>query len=98
MVSPPMSASAASPVALVLLVLGSGPAGDPSPPVPVNGRPIAVAESFAVMGTEATFTIWTTDAQRAKKAFADAHAEIDRIERLMTDWERPEWTPSDVVR
>jgi thiamine biosynthesis lipoprotein len=93
-----MSASAASPVALVLLVLGSGPAGDPSPPVPVNGRPSAVAESFAVMGTEATFTIWTTDAPRAKKAFADAHAEMDRIERLMTDWERPEWTPSDVVR
>ena len=57
-----------------------------------------LSESFGVMGTEATITLWTTDEARAKKAFADAHAELDRIDRLMTDWERPEWAPSDVVR
>ena len=67
-------------------------AADPAPPQ------TPIAESFGVMGTEATLTIWTTDAARAKKAFADAHAELERIDRLMTDWERPEWAPSDVVR
>jgi thiamine biosynthesis lipoprotein len=50
------------------------------------------------MGTEATLTVWTADAARARKALADARAELDRIERLMTDWERPEWPASDVVR
>ena len=65
---------------------------------PGEARPGPVAESFPVMGTEATLTIWTADAARARKALADAHAELDRIERLMTDWERPEWAPSDVVR
>jgi thiamine biosynthesis lipoprotein len=73
---------------LAALVLGPGPAEVPAP----------VAESFGVMGTEATVTIWTADAPRAKKAFVDARAELERIERLMTDWKRPEWTPSDVVR
>src|SRR6267142_6102872 len=78
------------PVVLTLaaLVLGPGPVAGPVP----------VAESFAVMGTEATLTIWTSDAPRAKRAFADARAELDRLERLMTDWERPGWAPSDVVR
>jgi thiamine biosynthesis lipoprotein len=65
---------------------------------PEAGAPAPVAESFGVMGTEATLTIWTADVARARKAFADAHAELDRIDHLMTDWERPEWAPSDVVR
>jgi thiamine biosynthesis lipoprotein len=86
----------------LVVSLGQGPgsasSGDSSAPVPTVGRPSPIAESFAVMGTEATLTIWTSDAPRAKKAFADARAELERIERLMTDWERPEWSPSDVVR
>ena len=72
-------------------------AGDPEPV-----RPAApagpVAASFGVMGTEATVTIWTADEARAKKAIAGARAELERIDRLMTDWERPEWAPSDIVR
>jgi len=60
--------------------------------------PRAIAKTYAVMGTQATFTIWTADAARAERAFADAYAEIERLERLMTDWERDGWAPSDVVR
>jgi thiamine biosynthesis lipoprotein len=71
-----------------------GDAGGAAPPVPAH----AIARSYAVMGTQATFTIWTADDARAERAFADADAEIERLERLMTDWERPGWTPSDVVR
>jgi len=82
-----------APAALIAFVLSQALSGDPG-----AGRAAPVAESFGVMGTQATLTIWTTDAPRAQKAFADAHAELDRIERLMTDWERPEWAPSDVVR
>jgi thiamine biosynthesis lipoprotein len=79
-------------------LVGSLLTGTPEQPAPPASPPGPVAESFGVMGTEATITIWTADAARAKKAFADARAELDRIDRLMTDWERPEWAPSDVVR
>jgi thiamine biosynthesis lipoprotein len=85
-----------APAALIAFVLCQALSG--APDGPTAGRAAPVAESFGVMGTQATLTIWTTDAPRARKAFADAHAELDRIERLMTDWERPEWAPSDVVR
>jgi thiamine biosynthesis lipoprotein len=63
-----------------------------------TGPPRAISRTYGVMGTSATFTIWTSDAVRAEQAFAAADTEIERLERLMTDWERPEWTPSDVVR
>src|SRR5450432_4225618 len=84
-----MVAGMSTALALAALLLAAEPA---------DGRPSPVADSFGVMGTEATLTIWTTDVARARKAFANAHAELDRIDRLMTDWERPEWAPSDVVR
>jgi thiamine biosynthesis lipoprotein len=73
-------------------------AGNLEPAPAPASTPGAMAESFGVMGTEATITIWTADAARAKQAFADARAELDHIDHLMTDWERPEWAPSDVVR
>jgi thiamine biosynthesis lipoprotein len=60
--------------------------------------PRAVSRAFEVMGTEATFTLWTADDARAERAFAAAHAELDRLERLMTDWERPDRAPGDVIR
>jgi len=69
------------------------PAGDHPAP-----RASAHARSFQVMGTEAVFTIWTDDADRAEQAFTAAYAEIRRIEELMTDWERPGQPPSDIVR
>ena len=50
------------------------------------------------MGTEAVFTAWTADPERADEAFTAAYAEIRRIEDLMTDWERPGQPPSDIVR
>src|SRR5450432_905896 len=104
MVTPSMSAAVVALVVMLGLVVGLGQgagapsAGDATAPVPGVGHPSPVAESFAVMGTEATLTIWTADAPRARQAFADARAELERLERLMTDWERPEWAPSDVVR
>ena len=52
---------------------------------------------YQVMGTEAVFTAWTADIDKADQAFAAAYAEIRRIEDLMTDWERPGQPPSDVV-
>jgi thiamine biosynthesis lipoprotein len=84
--------------ALALLLSLDPSVGPATSAATVPAAPRAIARSYAVMGTEATFTLWTADAARAERAFADAHAEIDRIERLMTDWERPTWTPSDVVR
>ena len=53
---------------------------------------------YQVMGTEAVFTAWTADIDKADQAFAAAYAEMRRIEDLMTDWERPGQPPSDVVR
>ncbi|HTA17816.1 MAG TPA: FAD:protein FMN transferase [Polyangia bacterium] len=80
----------ASKLLVLLLALDAGSAP--------SGPPHAISRTYGVMGTSATFTIWTADAVRAEQAFAAADTEIERIERLMTDWERPEWTPSDVVR
>lgn len=80
--------------ALVLSASGATLAAEP--PLAAPARPLS--QSFGVMGTQATITIWTVDEARAQKAFAAAHAELDRVERLMTDWEHPEWLPSDVVR
>jgi thiamine biosynthesis lipoprotein len=81
----------------IVAVVGSWFAGVPEQPSPaLPARPLA--DSFGVMGTQATITIWTDDAARAQKAFTEAHAELDRLDHLMTDWERPEWAPSDVVR
>jgi len=54
--------------------------------------------TYQVMGTEAVFTAWTADIDKADQAFAAAYAEMRRIEDLMTDWERPGQPPSDVVR
>jgi thiamine biosynthesis lipoprotein len=102
MVTASMSAAVVAFVVMLVVTLGQGPGappvGDSSARVPGAEHPSAVAESFAVMGTEATLTIWTADPARARKAFADARTELERLERLMTDWERPEWAPSDVVR
>jgi FAD:protein FMN transferase len=86
--------------ALLALALSAGvttPDAAAAPPVAPHA-PHSIARSFEAMGTEATFTLWTADEARAERAFADARAELDRIERLMTDWERPERAPSDVVR
>jgi thiamine biosynthesis lipoprotein len=54
--------------------------------------------TYQVMGTEAVFSAWTADIDKADQAFAAAYAEIRRIEALMTDWERPGQAASDVVR
>jgi len=60
--------------------------------------PRVVARTVQVMGTDATFSAWTDDQPHAERAFDAAFAEISRIERLMTDWDRPGQDPSDVVR
>ena len=89
-----MSAHAA--LVALAAALGAQGAVQPLPSAAAHAGPLS--QSFGVMGTEATLTIWTTDAPRAQRAFVDARAELDRVERLMTDWERPAWPPSDVVR
>jgi thiamine biosynthesis lipoprotein len=92
-----MVAAIVSAVAFKLLALLLALAAPDAGRAPA-GPPHAISRTYAVMGTSATFTIWTDDAVGAEQAFAAADTEIERIERLMTDWERPEWTPSDVVR
>jgi len=62
------------------------------------GAPRVVARSFPVMGTEVTFSAYTADPQAAERGFAAAYDEIRRVERLMTDWERPGEPESDIVR
>jgi thiamine biosynthesis lipoprotein len=84
-----------SPAAVAALTLLAALGPDAAAPA---GQASPVARSFAVMGTEARITIWTADVPRAQRAIEDAHTEILRVEKLMTDWDRPEWGPSDVVR
>src|SRR5262249_49385975 len=50
------------------------------------------------MGTIVSFAAWTGNDTLAERAFQAGFAEIQRIELLMTDWERPGVPPSDVVR
>src|SRR5215831_10806871 len=57
-----------------------------------------VAKTFPVMGTEVTFSAYTADAAGAEHAFAAAYDEIRRVEKLMTDWERPGEPESDIVK
>jgi FAD:protein FMN transferase len=73
----------------VLLAVDAGP-----PSVPAH----AVAHTYGVMGTEATFTLWTVEGPAAEKAFEAAYQEILRVERLMTDWEHPGEPESDIIR
>src|ERR1700690_3729362 len=68
----------------------------PAEPFAPSAR--VVARTYPVMGTEATFSAFTADSSRAERAFAAAYEEIRRVERLMTDWERPGVPASDVVR
>jgi len=69
-----------------------------SPPV-AAGPPARVhARSVKAMGTEAKFTAWIDDKDHAERAFDEAYKELQRLEVLMTDWERPGQPPSDVVR
>jgi FAD:protein FMN transferase len=69
-----------------------------APPAPPPAAAHVVARSYPVMGTEATFSAFTADPIRAEAAFAAAYDEIHRVERLMTDWERPGEPESDIVR
>jgi thiamine biosynthesis lipoprotein len=64
-----------------------------------NQAPRVVSRTYGVMGTEATFSLWTTDdAAATDRAFTAAYEEIRRVERLMTDWEHPGEPESDVIR
>src|SRR5262245_43318787 len=82
-----------------LLVALAGPAAAADAPT-ASGAPRAgaLSRAFPAMGTEARLTIWTADTAGAERAFGAAESEMERVERLMTDWERPGWPPSDVVR
>lgn len=60
--------------------------------------PRIVSHPYQAMGTEVKLTAYTNDAAGAEQAFAAAHAELLRLEALMTDWEHPGQEPSDVVR
>jgi thiamine biosynthesis lipoprotein len=83
-------------IALALLAaLAADVLPEPAPPLP---PPRVLARTYGVMGTEATFSIWTNDEEKANRAFGAAYDEIKRIEILMTDWDRPGQPESDVVR
>jgi len=73
-------------------------AAEPLNAAPAEPQARVMARTYGVMGTEATFSIFTADAERADRAFGAAYDEIRRIELLMTDWERPGQPESDVVR
>lgn len=107
MVSRVLSGSATLIAGLAALLADVAPPARPAPPVrptppgpPVPQAPGArvMAQSYPVMGTQATFSVFTADPAQAERAFVAAYAEIRRVERLMTDWERPGEPESDVVR
>jgi thiamine biosynthesis lipoprotein len=66
--------------------------------VSVSSHPRVVARAYHAMGTEVTLTAYVAAEPLALEAFAAAEGEIVRIERLMTDWERPGVPPSDILR
>ncbi|HSY38201.1 MAG TPA: FAD:protein FMN transferase [Polyangia bacterium] len=66
-----------------------------APPAPA---PRVVARTFPAMGTEVTFSAYTAEPEKAEHAFQAAYDEIRRVEKLMTDWERPGEPESDIVR
>ena len=83
-----VNALALSIVSAALLAQALAPAGEPR----------VVARTFPVMGTEVTFSAFTADPEAADRGFTAAYDEIRRVERLMTDWERPGEPESDIVR
>jgi thiamine biosynthesis lipoprotein len=68
----------------------------PSPAAPAAAK--VVSHPFPVMGTEVTFSAYTADGDKAEHAFLAAYDEIRRVEKLMTDWERPGEPESDIVK
>jgi len=62
----------------------------PSPPpavsIPPQLTPKVVAGSYTAMGTAIDFRIWTDREVPARAAMDDAHAEIKRLEAMMTTW------------
>lgn len=76
---------------------GAAP-GAPLQPTPRLDPPGVVSRRYQVMGTELVLTAYVTDTVQAASAFAAAHAEVARIEALMTDWPRDGVPPSDILR
>jgi thiamine biosynthesis lipoprotein len=60
--------------------------------------PHVFARTYHAMGTDVVLTAYTLDDKSAERSFTSALDEIRRIERLMTDWEWPGQSPSDVLR
>jgi len=67
-------------------------------PPPAPGEARVIARTLPVMGTDVTFSAFSADSDAAERGFASAYEEIQRVERLMTDWERPGEPESDIVR
>lgn len=77
-------------VALISLSSCREKSDAPSPPpavsVPPQLVPKVVAGSYAAMGTAIDIRIWTERDVPARAAMDDAHAEIKRLEAMMTTW------------
>jgi thiamine biosynthesis lipoprotein len=67
-------------------------------PGTTGSEPHAFRREGQVMGTIVTFTAWTADEDTAERAFEKAMGELQRMDRLMTDWKREGQPESDVVR
>ena len=70
--------------------------GGSSPATGASGH--VVSHPYHAMGTDVSFTAFVDDDAVAARAFVAAYDEIVRIEKLMTDWERPGVPPSDILR
>src|SRR4029077_1329080 len=94
------SVPAAAPAPAGPLVSQAPPPSLAPPPAaaPAAPAPHVVARTYGGMGTEVTFSLYTVEEPRTERAFGAAYDEIRRIERLMTDWERPGEPESDGVQ
>ena len=72
--------------------------GAQAPAVAPAGEARVVARTFPVMGTEVTFSVYSADPDKAEHAFGAAYDEIRRVEKMMTEWERPGEPESDIVK
>lgn len=71
-----------------------GPASGQHLGPPVGQR--TVRSGGQAMGTEVHFMAWAVDGAPLQRAFAEALAEIRRLEALMTTWPHPGWLPSEI--
>jgi FAD:protein FMN transferase len=92
-----LAAAVAALMSAPLSASGDGPVVAPARAQEL-ASPHVFARAYTAMGTDLTLSAFTSDETGAAAAFAEAVAEVRRLEALMTDWPHEGQPPSDVLR